>query len=359
MTAAARVLFVAVLVAATSARAHVVYGQKTLRQLTLESDLVARARIVDPAAEVRIGESEREGVVVARILESLAGAPEADEVRFAQHAHGAPLYQKGDEVLVFLQRTARGGEPASGGLAGSVRFVSIQESGERFALDARNRAAFAAAVRAYAGLEQRPADARLDALRRITVELLGSPEPEIAASALRDLVIARDFPLVTRDDLPVLEPLLANPQTPIGVRIGLLAELERRKLVDAPPRWAGLVRTTRGDDRIAAVRAAGAHPSDAVAAELAPLLGSPDPQLVAAAAMALGAPGRESAVARLAPLLGSPDARVRAAAIRGLGRIGTPSAGEALANAAASHPDPSTRRHARAELQGIRRGRAE
>jgi hypothetical protein len=359
VTAAARAVFVAVLVGATVSHAHVVYGEKTLRQLTLESDLVVRARIVDPAAEVRIGESERETVVVGKILEALAGTPGADEVRFAQHAHGAPLYEKGDEVLVFLQRTAHGGAPTSRGLAASIRFVSIQESGERFALDARNRAAFAAAVRAYAGLEQRPPDARLDALRRITVELLGSPQPEIAASALRDLVIARDFPLVTRDDLPVLEPLLANGQTPIGVRIGLLAELERRRLVDAPPRWAALVRTARGDDRIAVVRAAGAHPSDPVAAELAPLLEGPDPQLVAAAAMALGAPGRESAVPRLAPLLGSPDARVRAAAVRGLGRIGTASAGEALANAAASHPDPSTRRHARAELQGIERSRAQ
>jgi HEAT repeat protein len=260
-------------------------------------------------------------------------------------------------VLVFLQRTAPGGELATHGLAAAVRFVSIQESGERFALDARNREAFAAAVRAYSGLAGRPADDRLDVLRRITVELLGSPQPEIAASALRDLVIARDLPLVTRDDLPVLEPLLGNAQTPIGVRIGLLAELERRKLVDGPPRWAALVRTARGDDRIAAVRAAGAHPSDAVAAELAPLLGSPDPQLVAAAAMALGTPGRETAVPRLAPLLGSPDTRVRAAAIRGLGRVGTASAGEALAKAAASHPDPSTRRHARAELQGIERSR--
>jgi hypothetical protein len=38
------------------------------------------------------------------------------------------------------------------------------------------------------------------------------------------------------------------------------------------------------------------------------------------------------------------------AAIRGLGRIATPEASRALESAAASHPDPATRRRARAEI---------
>ena len=72
--------------------------------------------------------------------------------------------------------------------------------------------------------------------------------------------------------------------------------------------------------------------------------------LVSSAAISLGVPGNEKAVEPLGTLLGSSNERVRMAAIRGLGRIGTPSARARLAQAAASHPDPDTRRRAGAEV---------
>jgi hypothetical protein len=335
-----------------TASGHVVYGGTTLRLLTLESDLVARARIVDPAAEVWLEEPLlREAVVVAEVLETLKGASGAEELRFVQHGHGAPIYAKGEEVLVFLQHIERSREVGASRIASRIRFVSVQEAGERFALDGRTRDAFTTAVRAYAELEQLPPASRPDALRRITVHLLASREPGLASSALRDLVLAGDAPLLTRDDLPALKPVLARAAIPIGVRIGLVAELERRGLLEGPPRWAELVRTTSGADRLAAVRAAGVHPSEPVARELTRLLRSEDPLLVAEAAIALGAPGSESAVAPLAKLLGSPEPRVRAAAIRGLGKVGTPGARDALAKAAATHPDAATRRRAGAEVK--------
>ena len=336
------------------APAHVVYGGTTLRALTLESDLVVRASIVDPSAELWLEEpQERESVVVAEVLEVLRGASEAEELRFVQHGHGVPLYASGEEVLLFLERIERSPELGASAVASRIRWVSAQEAGTRFALDARTRARVTAAVRAYAELARLPAAARLDALRGITVRLLASPEPELAGSALRDLVLAGDVPILTRDDLPALEPLLARTATPIGVRIGLLAELERRGLVDGPGRWAEFVRTTSGPDRLAAVRAAGAHPSEPVARELARLLASEDALLVASAAVALGSPGSDAAVAPLAKLLGSGEPRVRAAAIRGLGEVATASAREALAKVAASHPDADTRRRAGAEMKRI------
>jgi hypothetical protein len=344
------------LAAGAPARAHVVYGATTLRLLTLESDVVVRARIVDPAAELWLEEPLlREAVVVAEVLEVLKGASGRAELRFVQHGHGVPLYAKGEEVLLFLHGIDRSRELGASAIAPRIRFVSFQEAGARFALDERTRASFTAAVGAYAELERLPAEARQGALRRITVGLLASPEPELASSALRDLVLAGDVPLFTREDLPALEPLLARKETPIGIRIGLVAELERRGLLDGPPRWAELVRTTTGADRLAAVRAAGAHPSEPVARELAGLLASEDALLVAAAAVAFGAPGSEAAVAPLAKLLGSEDARVRGAAIRGLGGVATPGAREALAKAAASHPDAATRRRAGAEVKRIDR----
>jgi hypothetical protein len=342
------------LAAGAPARAHVVYGETTLRALTLEADLVVRARVADPAAELWLEDPlARESVVVAQVLEVLRGASEAPELRFVQHGHGVPLYAEGEEVLLFLQRIERSRELGASPLASRVRWFSAQEAGARFALDARTRERFTAAVRAYAELDRLSAEARLEALRGITVRLLASPEPELAGSALRDLVLARDAPLVAREDLPALEAVLARAETPIGVRIGLLAELERRRLVEGAPRWAALVRTTSGADRLAAVRAAGAHPSEPVARELSALLGSEDALLVATAAVALGTAGGEAAVAPLAKLLASDEPGVRSAAIRGLGQAATPGAREALSKAAASHPDPPTRRRALAELRRL------
>jgi HEAT repeat protein len=134
------------------------------------------------------------------------------------------------------------------------------------------------------------------------------------------------------------------------VRVALLAELERRKLVPGPPQWVRLLRETQGADQIAVVRAAAAHPSDPVTQELIALLASQEALLVSAAAISLGVPGNEKAVAPLGKLLGSGEERVRNSAIRGLGRIGTPSAQSVLAKTAESHSDPATRRRARAEV---------
>jgi HEAT repeat protein len=130
--------------------------------------------------------------------------------------------------------------------------------------------------------------------------------------------------------------------------VALLSELERRKLVPGPPEWVRLLRETHGEDRIAVVHAAAAHPSDPVTQELLALLGGDDVLLVSAAAISLGVPGNQKAVEPLAKLLGSPEERVRNSAIRGLGRIGTPAAQAQLAKAAASHPDAATRRRANA-----------
>jgi hypothetical protein len=344
----------AALAAASTARAHVVYGAATLRALTLESDLVVRARIADPAAEVWLEEPlAREAVVAADVLEVLRGASEEAQLRFVQHGHGAPLYAKGEEVLLFLQRIERSRELGATPFAARIPWFSAQEAGARFALDARTRDGFTSAVRAYAALDGVAAEARLAALRAVTLRLLASPDPALAGSALRDLALAGDVPLLGPEDVPALEELIADAETPIGVRIGLLAELERRGLVEGPPRWAALVRTTAGTDRLAAVRAAAAHPSEPVAQELAKLLASEDALLVAAAAVSLGGAGSAASVAPLAKLLASPDTRVRAAAIRGLGRLAAPGAREPLAKAAAEHPDPDTRRRAAAELRRI------
>jgi HEAT repeat protein len=188
-------------------------------------------------------------------------------------------------------------------------------------------------------------------MRELTVKLLASPDPRLSSSAVHDLALAdAASPILTAQDLPALEKILWSGSTPIGVRVALLSELERREILPGSPQWVRLLRETRGEDRIAVVRAAAAHPSDPVTQELIGLLANDDVLLVSAAAISLGVPGNEKAVAPLAKLLGSSQERVRMSVIRGLGRIGTPSAQAVLAKTAASHPDPATRRRAGAEV---------
>ena len=349
---AVAVAVVAAVVVAAAAGAHVVYGTTTLRLLTLQSDLVARVRIVDPDAEISLAKPlVRESVVVAKALETLKGEHPEEHLRFVQHGHGVPKYAKGEEVALFLQRIERSRELGASAIAERVRWVSIQEGGAKFPLDDATRAGFVAALRSYAALEKLPPAQQLDGLRRVTVERLGSADPRIASSAMRDVVLTRDAAILTSEDLPALGALIASHATPVGVRVALLAELERRRLVEGPPRWAKLLRETRGRDRFTVVRATSAHPSAPVTRELLKLLGNDDPLLVSTAAVSLGAPGNEAAVEPLAQLLASDEARVRTAAIRGLGGIATPRARAQLAKAAASHADPATRRRADAEVR--------
>jgi hypothetical protein len=356
--AVAAILVIAVAAGAPLSHAHVVLGSTTLRLLTLQSDFAARVRILDPAAVFELKDPLlRETVVVAEVLEALKGEYVEKELRFVQRGHGVVSYGKGDEVVLFVHHIARNPELANSPIVQHLHWVSEQETGSKFALDAGNRDAFAAAVRAYAALEALPAEAQPDALRRITVEMLTSPHADLASSALRDLVLSADAPIVSAEDLPLLEPVLDSPATPIGLRIGLLAELERRKLVVGPPRWVALLRTTTGPEQLAVVRAAGVHPSLEVAEELLKLLDSKDVQLVSTAAVALGTLRYDGAVAPLAKLLASEEPRIRMAAIRGLGKVGSPAALAVLDEAAASHPDLATRKRAGAEVTVLRGAR--
>jgi len=111
--------------AAGPTRAHVVYGTPTLSQLTHESDLVARARIIDPLSRVPLPDPlAREVVVVAEVLELLKGSYPEKRLEFVQHGHGSPEYEKGEEVAVFLKRVERSRELGEGAAASRIRASS-------------------------------------------------------------------------------------------------------------------------------------------------------------------------------------------------------------------------------------------
>ena len=159
------------------------------------------------------------------------------------------------------------------------------------------------------------------------------------------------MPLVTASDVPSLLPeVVNNPSAPIAVRIGLLAELEHRELLQAAASWESMLSSTRKPDLLQVVRAAGRHPSPGVDATLKKMLLG-DGQLAEAAAQALGNPSHSDAVPALTIALERDEPRVRMAAIRALGRIGTPAARKTLETASTSHSDPATRRRAAAEVR--------
>lgn len=340
----------AVLPSLRDAAAHVVFGARTLSQLVTDADVVARARILDAHAVLTLDTPPlRRPVCRAELVEVLKGDLAPGTLRFAQHGHGAAEFVDGEEVLLFLRRIERSRELADLALSGALQWVSLQEHDARWETSGGSRSAFVAAAREYAALAARddPA-ARLAALSRATLRLLGSAEPRLAASALSDLVRSPSLPLVRAADLPALLPLLDDPAAGSAQRAGLLAELERRGLVEGAPRWVRLLREVPAADRPALVRLAGAHPSPQLTEELLRLLRGPEPEVAEEAALALGAADPQRALAPLVEALAAPEPRLRGAALRGLAALGTPEARAALEHAAASHPDTAVRRSARA-----------
>jgi hypothetical protein len=350
------VALIATLVLASSASGHVVFGTPSLAELVRDSDLVVRARVTVARRMLRVDARQRP-VVEATVLETLHG-DRVRQVTFVPHGHGVAEYHDGEEALIFLRRIARVPELATTPLAARVEWASLQETTDAIPLGPRTRGPWLDATRRYLRA-QALADpaARRAALRETTIALLGAAEPRVAASALRVLVAAGDAFAIGPVDRARLDALIARRAAPVTVRIGVLAELERRGLVDGAPRWARLLDTTRGTDLRSVVRAAATHPSPAVTRTLVRIATGRDVELAAEAAVALGTPGNDAAVEPLAHLLSHADSRVRFAAVRGLGRTGTPHAIETLRHAAAFHTDPSTRRRAGAEVAVLERSR--
>lgn len=334
---------------APALRAHIVYGTPSLHELAREADVVVRVRVATARRVVRVERPRvARPVVDVVVLETLRGA-RLTRLTFAPHGHGPAEYHDGQEALVFLRRLDRIPELAGTALSDHVRWASLQETSDALPLGPRTRRVWTDAVRRYLSAEALVDPAQREAaLRETMLALLGSEEPRIAASALRDLVRA-GATTIRPLDAPRLEGLVARATAPMTVRVGVLAELERRRLTDAPPRWARLLGEARGRDRLVVVRAAAAHPSAPVTRALLQIVAGGEPEAASAAAVSLGVPGNQDAVAPLEQLLAQDEVRLRFAAIRGLGAIGGAEAVAVLRRTAAFHPDQATRRRARAE----------
>ncbi len=332
-------------------RAQNVLGVASLRQLTRDADTVVQARITAATAEVEAG-GQTYPIVHAQVLATLKGSTAPGAIVFANVGNGAARFVDGTEVLLFLRHIERVAELAATPLQARLRYVAIPNAGETLVLTDGMRALVTNAVRRYAALDAIPdPETRGDALRALSLELMKSGDPILVTSVLRDLAPGGDAAALTVADLPAMVPLIESPRVPIGTRIAAVAELERRGLVFGPARWVRLLRTSRGSDLLAVIRAVGEHPSAGVNDHLVPLLGDRDLAIATATAGALGVPGNVDAVRPLAAAMARQDHTLRFTILRSLARIGTQSARQAIEYVAAHHPDPELRR--RAETDAI------
>ncbi len=340
-----------VLGSAGPARAQNVLGFASLRQMTRDADAIVRGRIT--MANGAIEASGRSyPIVQADVVATLKGTVAPGPVAFANVGNGAPRFVDGDEVLLFFRFIERVPELAATPLQGRLRYVVLPNAGETIVLTDATRTPVIDAVRRYVALESIPdPETRGDQLRALSLELMKSGQPILVTSILRDLAPGGDAGALTVADLPTMVPMIESPRVPIGTRIALVAELERRSLIFGPARWVRLLRTSQGSDLLAVIRAVGEHPSAGVNDQLIRMLGDPDVQVATTTATALGVPGNVDAVRPLAASLGRPDRELRLAALRSLARIGTQSARQAIEFVAARHPDPELR--ARADTEAI------
>ena len=337
------------------AGAHLAVVKRSLRTLIAESDLVIHGRLVQVDDSVVGAESNRRPALRVEVLDVIKGlAPPSTSLRILQHGHGVAQYAPGEDALLFLRDLRRSRELDGLRLEDGVRWYSNQEHDDGYVLSEPSRKRTLAAARRYASIEEMLPSERDAALRRITQRLLGSRDTRLARSALLDLAASSD--LVRENDVAALVTVVHDARTPVDVRIGLLAQLESRGLLEGEDHWTRLLDSTSGSDRLAVVRAVGAFPSQRINAVLVRMLSDPDGSFSSAAALSLGVPRNAEAVNPLAAALESADPRLALAAIRALGRIDTPEAHRVLRAAAESNEDPAIRRRAAAEVELRSRG---
>lgn len=328
--------------------AHILPDTITLSQRVSSADLVVRARITDPNIIVNSDNTTKtsQQLVGARVLETLRGKPAQQQIRFIPHRHNDGGYEKGDELILFLKAVKQAGpaEPAA-------PWISIDDFADRISLDAANTEAVLSAVRAYTDAFAQPEPEAREAFRRATLSLLQSEQPRVAAFALRDLLLSQGPSLIHPEDIPALEALIENTKYSIALRTALLAELERKHLLDTAPHWLKLLQSTPPANIATVTKSLPKPLRPELRRELDRLLSGPSPDAIKAAAAALGTPGDDTALDALGRALASAsDPGVRQALVESIGKMASPSAQLKLKEIASTHEDQNLRRSAQTEL---------
>lgn len=325
--------------------AHTIPGAQTLHDLCRAADVVAVGRITLvstpdphattlPAVDAEVTEIIREGDL------------KKGSLRFWPHRHGNEQYVVGEELLLFLEPT-RALERAI-----EVKFEAIEAIGDRFIVPADRRDVWIDAARTYVKLGKGPRGSTDPfELGRISIRMLARPETQLAHMALRDLMLAETAAAIGQNDVPELLRIVDDANRPAMLRVGLLSELERRKLTPLGLHWVSVLETTSSNDRSAVISGAKSRwfvPE--VNAALVAILDRGSPDEAISAARAVGAEGNDAAVEALARAVEREPAELRFTALSSLRRINSVHGRDKLEGVARSHPDAETRKVALSEI---------
>jgi len=325
--------------------AHSIPGAQTLHDLCRAADVVAVGRVMHvataapndttlPPVEVRIVELLREGDAPTGI------------VRFLPHTHGDDQYVVGEELLVFLERTT------SAERAKEAPYEAVDAISDRLVLSDKQRNAWIEAARTYVALGKGPRN-KTDPreLGRVSITMLANGEPKLSQMALRDLTLAGTSAIISEYDVPWLLRVVRDASRPAMLRVGVLSELERRKLVPVGSHWVALLDSVAPNERSTVISGAKSRwfvPE--VNAVLVSLVDRGTPDEAISAARAVGAAGNDAAIDALERAVKREPAELRYAALSSLRRINSNRARDKLAGFAQSHPDAITRKMAANEL---------
>ena len=328
----------------SEAAAHSIPGAFTLHDLCRSADVVAVGKItLIPAPKPNTTELP---AVRAEVSEVLRGEPASAPIWFWPHRHGNDAYVIGEEVLLFLAKT-RSPERSQ-----EAPYEAIEAIGDRFVIPPASREMWIDATREYVALgKDGQSAAEVRKFGRLSLTMLASPEPKLAQFALRDLTLAGNAAVLQESDVPEVLRIVDDAKRPAMLRVGLLSELERRKLTPVGAHWVSVLESTGTNERAAVIAGAkGRWFVPEVTAALVGIVERGTPDEAISAARAVGAEGNEAAVDALERAALREPAELRYAALGSLRRINSESARDKLARLAETHPDVETRKVARAEL---------
>lgn len=328
-----------------NAEAHSIPGAQTLYDLCRAADVVAVGKItLISAPEPRSTNLPPVRVDVSELIRDDGEKP--GSIYFWPHRHGNDEYVIGEELLLFLDRTTK---PEA---AKEAKYEALESIGDRFIIPPEARDIWIDAARKYVALGKGPKNtADPQQLGRISLAMLASSNAQLAHLALKDLTLNGTAPLIGEKDVPELLRIVEDAKRPAMLRVGLLSELERRKLTPVGSHWVSVLGSTPTNERSTVISGAKSRwfvPE--INSALVTMIDKGTTDEAISAARAVGAEGNEAAVEALVRAVSREPAELRYAALGSLRRINSVAARENLTEFAKTHPDPDTRKAAQSEM---------
>ena len=321
-----------------SANAHFAERTRSIAGYVSRSEMVVTGVIEEWSEQLKAGHSERNGLGLLRVEESLKGeAPAGTSLRFEASGIHQPTYPRGEHVLLFLNRIPDSNPP---------RYLTMQNSLERIGLRGDSAAPILGAVREYVAIEKtHEPGVKLERWKTVTLRFLASPLPTLWQNALLDLSTRSDLPL-DPSDVAILRGLTMDEARPGILRVGCLAKLKALGSSGNPPALKATeeIVASNAAPFVRALAATALQETGAASAlpALVTALRDASPAVREAAANGLGRLRRSDTISPLARTARSDSNRlVRFSALKAIARIGGAAAEQALADLRKNPSDPN------------------